>query len=326
MSVDQAILTAKYDEARDWISQVSNINLRGSSLASLKNGVVLCQLINAIAPGAIPKINDYDSRFRHIENLQFFNTACIHFGVPTSDLFDPDDFYDEVNISQVVVTLHSLSRVLAEAGFEYPTISDEYMDDIRRHASSASATRIRKRDSGLSAFEESQKKAQALASASQPYRASNLIRTTSGSGAQNVFSYADQSIMQAQKIASGATGAGRSIIKTTDRPTGALSFAEQRQLEAQRLASMGHTAGHNVVRTAEGAGSGSVLSMAEQRQLEAQKLSSEAKIAGHNVVRTDKGAGSGSVLSIAEQRQLEAQKLASEAKIAGHNIVHEPVY
>lgn len=62
------------------------------------------------------------------ENLQFFNTACIHFGVPTSDLFDPDDFYDEVNISQVVVTLHSLSRVLAEAGFEYPTISDEYMD------------------------------------------------------------------------------------------------------------------------------------------------------------------------------------------------------
>jgi hypothetical protein len=39
--VDQAILTAKYDEARDWISQVSNINLRGSSLACMPPNFLL---------------------------------------------------------------------------------------------------------------------------------------------------------------------------------------------------------------------------------------------------------------------------------------------
>ena len=66
---------AKYDvslerEAKEWIEAVTGERFGNESFASkLKNGEVLCKLINSIQPGTIKKINTSTMPFKQMENI-----------------------------------------------------------------------------------------------------------------------------------------------------------------------------------------------------------------------------------------------------------------
>jgi hypothetical protein len=62
---------------------------------SLKDGVLLCALLNAIKPGTIPekKINKSKMPFKCMENITAFIKASRELGVPEPDLFETQDLW-----------------------------------------------------------------------------------------------------------------------------------------------------------------------------------------------------------------------------------------
>merc|ERR1712243_142063 len=60
----------------------------------LKDGSVLCQLINAIEPGSVKKINTMKAPFKQRENIEMYLKACANYGLKEQDLFQVNDLYE----------------------------------------------------------------------------------------------------------------------------------------------------------------------------------------------------------------------------------------
>jgi hypothetical protein len=91
---------AKYDHSaernvREWIQVVTNIAIEGGFGAALKSGMILCNLINAIQPGTVKKIETSSMPFKQMENISAFLRGCRTLGLPEHDLFETVDLYEE---------------------------------------------------------------------------------------------------------------------------------------------------------------------------------------------------------------------------------------
>jgi len=76
----------------------------------LKDGVLLCQLINALKAGSVKKINQSKMAFKQMENIGFFLEACEAYGVNKTDSFQTVDLYEAQNMPQVINGIHALGR------------------------------------------------------------------------------------------------------------------------------------------------------------------------------------------------------------------------
>ncbi|XP_013772171.1 myophilin-like [Limulus polyphemus] len=76
----------------------------------LRNGIILCKLMNKIKPGSIPKYNTSGGQFKLMENLNKFQEAVKKFGVSEVDLFQTVDLWEKRNIPQVAQCLSALGR------------------------------------------------------------------------------------------------------------------------------------------------------------------------------------------------------------------------
>lgn len=79
----------------------------------LKDGQVLCRLINKIKPGAIAKVNESGGQFKMMENVNNFQKAIKEYGVPDLDVFQTVDLFEKKDISQVTNTLFALGRAVS---------------------------------------------------------------------------------------------------------------------------------------------------------------------------------------------------------------------
>ncbi|KAJ3144511.1 Muscle-specific protein 20 [Geranomyces variabilis] len=114
---------AKYDpvreaEARAWIEQITGEKFASDDFQeSLKDGVLLCKLVNALLPSTPLRINSSKMAFKQMENISSFLTAiATHLGVPPHDSFQTVDLYEAKNMNQVVDCLFSISRHAAAKG------------------------------------------------------------------------------------------------------------------------------------------------------------------------------------------------------------------
>merc|ERR1712186_124985 len=73
-------------ECVDWIEEAIGAKLEMEVKdqvdfgAVLKDGAVLCQLINAISPGSVKKINTMKAPFKQRENIEMYLKACAAYG------------------------------------------------------------------------------------------------------------------------------------------------------------------------------------------------------------------------------------------------------
>lgn len=124
---------AKYDdrfkemeeEAQEWIEEIighpippphSSTNSSVSSLdlcEGLKDGTVLCELVNIISPKAI-RYKKSTMPFIQMENIAAFLTFSREtLGIPDHDLFQTIDLFERKNIFQVIQAIHTFSRYCA---------------------------------------------------------------------------------------------------------------------------------------------------------------------------------------------------------------------
>jgi len=99
-------------EALQWISAVLGEtfpeNMHYEDI--LRDGQVLCRLMNKLSPGSIKKINSGGGQFKLMENITNFNTAIGNYGVPVLDRFQTADLWERKDINQVTGTIFALGR------------------------------------------------------------------------------------------------------------------------------------------------------------------------------------------------------------------------
>lgn len=109
---------AKYDpelerEVTQWMEAITNQKREDKSVAEwLKDGHVLCALVNAIKPGIVKKVNTSTLPFKQMENITFFMNAARELGVPESAMFGTPDLYEEKNIGSVVICIFQLGGAI----------------------------------------------------------------------------------------------------------------------------------------------------------------------------------------------------------------------
>ncbi|KAK3100212.1 hypothetical protein FSP39_016395 [Pinctada imbricata] len=145
----QRKMKAKYDEnleqeCREWIEAVLDMELVPgadpnkplgvrSFQEALKDGSVLCNLMNTIAPGSIKKMNNSKMAFKMMENINHFLAAADAYGVSKTDQFQTVDLYEAQNMTQVVNCLMAVGRKAQKNGFNGPTLGPKESEQNPRH-------------------------------------------------------------------------------------------------------------------------------------------------------------------------------------------------
>lgn len=91
---------------------------------ALKNGILLCHLINCLKSGSVKKINENNMAFKQMENIGNFLTACESVGCKKADLFQTVDLYESNNIPQVINGIFALGRK-AQNFYDGPRLGPE---------------------------------------------------------------------------------------------------------------------------------------------------------------------------------------------------------
>lgn len=100
------------EEAQEWIESVLEEKFLASFGDSLKDGILLCNLMNKIRPGLIPRIQTSPMPFKQMENITAFLRACRAVGVAEFDLFETVDLFELKKVPLVVNCIHALGRAV----------------------------------------------------------------------------------------------------------------------------------------------------------------------------------------------------------------------
>ena len=116
-------------EALAWIAAVledphlfSGVKGAQATQEKLKDGVILCNLINRILPGSVKKINTNKMAFKQMENIGNFLAAMEKCGVNKGDLFQTVSLYEGQNMHQVILGIQALGRKVQTIGWDGPTL------------------------------------------------------------------------------------------------------------------------------------------------------------------------------------------------------------
>uniref|UniRef100_A0A8C9DTL3 LIM and calponin homology domains 1 n=1 Tax=Prolemur simus TaxID=1328070 RepID=A0A8C9DTL3_PROSS len=91
-----------FSEAQKWIEQVTGRSFGDKDFRTgLENGILLCELLNAIKPGLVKKINRLPTPIAGLDNIILFLRGCKELGLKESQLFDPSDLQDSSNRAAV---------------------------------------------------------------------------------------------------------------------------------------------------------------------------------------------------------------------------------
>ena len=123
------VRTGKTAMAIWWIECVMGVRLRGKSLyEALSSGELLCDLINTVQPGLVPRITRASEctemsamriAAKQRDNITRYLEACAGLGMRQYDLFMVVDLFEQKNLDAVSKNILSLSQLAAEEFSEW---------------------------------------------------------------------------------------------------------------------------------------------------------------------------------------------------------------
>lgn len=131
-------IAAKFDpekqaQAQAWVETLTNTKFPGTFHESLKDGVLLCQALNVIKPGLVPKINTGKMPFVQRENIVNYLEGCKKLGMKVIDCFVTQDLFEGDNLVAVIdqiFALGALSRTVE--GFNGPFLGVKFAEENKR--------------------------------------------------------------------------------------------------------------------------------------------------------------------------------------------------
>lgn len=115
-------IASKYDQQaeedlRNWIEEVTGMGIGSNFQLGLKDGVILCELINKLQPGSVKKVNESSLNWPQLENIGNFIKAIQAYGMKPHDIFEANDLFENGNMTQVQTTLVALAGLAKTKGF-----------------------------------------------------------------------------------------------------------------------------------------------------------------------------------------------------------------
>lgn len=124
---------SKLDECQVWLEGLTGKKFPASFHDSLKDGVLLCEAINVIKAGSVPKINTGAMVFKQRENIVNFLEACKKLGMKDSDCFVTKDLFEGDNLMLVADTLMVLGGLAKKLpGYSGPSFGLKLADENKR--------------------------------------------------------------------------------------------------------------------------------------------------------------------------------------------------
>ncbi|KAK2540330.1 hypothetical protein Q9233_001202 [Columba guinea] len=111
-------IALKYDpqieeDLRNWIEEVTGLSIGANFQLGLKDGIILCELINKLQPGSVKKINQSKLNWHQLENIGNFIKAIQVYGMKPHDIFEANDLFENGNMTQVQTTLVALAGLVS---------------------------------------------------------------------------------------------------------------------------------------------------------------------------------------------------------------------
>ncbi|XP_069698236.1 myophilin [Periplaneta americana] len=124
-------------EILQWIETVTGEKLPPQPYEDvLRDGIILCNLINKIAPGSVKKIQTKGTNFQLMENIQRFQAAIKKYGVPEEEIFQTADLFERRNIPQVTLCIYALGRITQKhPEYTGPRLGPKMADENKREFS-----------------------------------------------------------------------------------------------------------------------------------------------------------------------------------------------
>lgn len=102
-------------ECLEWIKEITNEDISTSGdmenfFEVLKDGTLLCRLVNCIQAGSVKRINESKMAFKCMENITNFLEVAKQMGVPPQETFQSVDLWERQNLNSVIICLQSLGR------------------------------------------------------------------------------------------------------------------------------------------------------------------------------------------------------------------------
>ena len=98
----------------------------------LKDGIILCKLINELNPRSIGKVSTMKQPFLMMENISTFLDACVSYGVRRGDLFQTVDLYERQNMVSVISGIYALGRKAQTNGYRGAVLGPKESFENRR--------------------------------------------------------------------------------------------------------------------------------------------------------------------------------------------------
>ena len=106
--------TNQVQSCLQWIeSVVGAAGLCDQGLDAIRDGRLLCQLINVLRPGLVDSISNSHLAFAQRSNIQPFLSASETLGVPSAQLFEVADLFESKHSRRVVHCIDSLRQTAA---------------------------------------------------------------------------------------------------------------------------------------------------------------------------------------------------------------------
>uniref|UniRef100_A0A5F8HBU5 Calponin-homology (CH) domain-containing protein n=1 Tax=Monodelphis domestica TaxID=13616 RepID=A0A5F8HBU5_MONDO len=122
ISGDTKVKALKYDhqadeDLRNWIEKITHLSIGNNLQEGLKNGIILCELINKLQPGSVRPVNVSLLNAPQLENVLNFIRAILAYGVKPQDIFEANDLFENRNMTRVRATLAALAKLAKAKGF-----------------------------------------------------------------------------------------------------------------------------------------------------------------------------------------------------------------
>ncbi|ELW62100.1 Calponin-3 [Tupaia chinensis] len=111
-------IASKYDhqaeeDLRNWREEVTGMSIGTNFQLGLKDGIILCELINKPQPGSVKKVNESSLNWPPMENIGNFIKTIQAYGMKSHDIFEANDLFQNGNMTQVQTTLVALAGMTA---------------------------------------------------------------------------------------------------------------------------------------------------------------------------------------------------------------------
>ncbi|XP_042878200.1 myophilin-like [Penaeus japonicus] len=121
--------TIKENDILIWIYNMIDEAARVDFEFFLKDGCILCKLMNRIKPGCIPEETiTWEGARSKQKNIKNFLEQAEAYGVPKEKLFHPEDLLHLRNVPRVTRCIYALAKLVAQdpnMGDDCPKLGDE---------------------------------------------------------------------------------------------------------------------------------------------------------------------------------------------------------